>query len=73
MFKISLLEGIKNIDKNKTMTYLTVFLFAFLFLLQGYTYSYYSVSKIRSNVAADDMYLNYELYHILHDSPLAVF
>ena len=73
MFKISLLEGVKNIDKNKTMTYLTVFLFAFLFLLQGYTYSYYSVSKIRSNVAADDMYLNYELYHILHDSPLAVF
>ena len=41
MFKISLAEGVKNIDKNKFMTYLTVFIFSMLFLLQGYTYSHF--------------------------------
>ena len=62
MFKISLIEGIKNIDKNKTMTYLTVFLFAFLFLLQGYTYSYYSVSQMRNKVIDNETFANYEIY-----------
>ena len=62
MFKISLLEGIKNIDKNKTMTYLTVFLFAFLFLLQGYTYSYYSVSSARNKVTSEEAFNDYDIY-----------
>ncbi len=62
MFKISLIEGIKNIDKNKVMTYLTVFLFAFLFLLQGYTYSYYSVREMLKNKNENETLQEYHLY-----------
>ncbi|MBE6890847.1 MAG: hypothetical protein E7481_02350, partial [Ruminococcaceae bacterium] len=62
MFKISLFEGIKNIDKNKVMTYLTVFLFAFLFLLQGYTYSYYSVREMLKNKNENETLQEYHLY-----------
>ncbi len=64
MFKISLIEGIKNIDKNKTMTYLTVILFAFLFLLQGYTYSYYSVNKMWGTRIDHETVQNYQLYEL---------
>ena len=61
MFKISLIEGIKNIDKNKTMTYLTVFLFAFLFLIQGYTCSYYTVSQRRSMIGENEVFSKYKI------------
>ena len=64
MFKLSLLEGIKNIDKNKTMTYLTVLLFAFLFLLQGYTYSYYAVNEMWENLNGHSMLQEYHLYEL---------
>jgi len=62
LFKISLLEGIKNIDKNKTLTYLTVLLFAFLFLLQGFTLSYYYVSELRNKASENESFSNYETY-----------
>ena len=45
MFKLSFYEGLKNIDKNKYISYLIVFLFAFLFILESYTFSYYKIAK----------------------------
>ena len=65
MFKLSLLEGIKNIDKNKVMTYLTIFLFAFLFLIQGYTYSYYTVSQRRSMIGENEVFSKYKIYNFV--------
>ncbi len=64
MFKISLIEGLKNIDKNKTMTYLTVALFALLFVLQGYTYSYYSVNEMRVDRLEHETLKEYHLYEL---------
>ncbi len=62
MFKLSLIEGIKNIDKNKFLTYLTVFLFALVFLLQGYTMSYFSTNKIFESYINNDSIQKYHLY-----------
>ena len=64
MFKISLIESIKNIDKNKFMTYLTVILFSFLFLIQGYTYSYYSVSEMWTARTEHETIQNYHVYKL---------
>ena len=64
MFKISLVEGVKNIDKNKTMTYLTVILFAFLFFLQGYTYSYYAADAIMEDTYEHESRKEYHYYSI---------
>ena len=64
MFKISLIEGIKNIDKNKTMTYLTIALFTLLFILQGYTYSYYAISEIRGSRLEHETLQEYHLYEL---------
>ena len=62
MYKISLTEGLKNINKNKALTYLTVLLFSFLFLMQGYTYSYYAVSQSRSQIGEHEDFSNYKIY-----------
>lgn len=45
MFKLNLIEGIKNRDKNKFLTYMTVILFSLIFILQGYTMSYYTAKQ----------------------------
>lgn len=62
MLKISLLECFKNIFKNKYITCLAVFIFSTLFLLQGYTYSYYlansEVNGIMDLVASSE----YQIY-----------
>ena len=62
MFKINLIEGIKNIGKNKKITLLSVILFTILFLLQGYAYSYYTVSKDRSQYTDHNEMKNYQIY-----------
>ncbi len=64
MFKLNLLESIKNIDKNKTMTYLTVFLFALIFLLQGYTMSYYAAKNIITGHFDHESLVEYHLYEL---------
>ena len=64
MFRIGLIEGIKNIDKNKTMTYLTVFLFALIFLLQGYTMSYYAARAIVTGHYDHEALTKYHLYEL---------
>jgi len=64
MFKISLIEGIKNIDKNKTMTYLTVFLFTLGFLLEGYTMSYYAAQEIITGHYDHESLIEYHLYEL---------
>ncbi len=64
MFKINLIEGIKNIDKNKTITYLSVLLFTLLFLLQSYTYSYHVVNNFQKEVIGHETIKNYQLYRI---------
>ncbi len=64
MFRIGLIEGIKNIDKNKTMTYLTVFLFALIFLLQGYTMSYYAARDIVTGHYDHETLTKYHLYEL---------
>ena len=62
MFKLNLLEGLKNINKNKFLTVLSVILFAFLFTLQGYTYSYYTVSEMRKERAEYESMKDYQIY-----------
>lgn len=64
MFKLNLSEGIKNIDRNKFLTVLSVILFAFLFTLQGYTYSYYTVSEMRKVTAEHESMKNYQVYNL---------
>ena len=62
MFKISLIEGIKNIDKNKTITYMSVLLFTLLFLLQSYTYSYQVVNNLQNESMEHETVKNYQIY-----------
>ncbi len=62
MFKLNLIEGIKNIGKNKKITLLSVILFTILFLLQGYAYSYYSVSEMQSQFTEHSDLKNYQVY-----------
>ncbi len=62
MFKINLIEGIKNIGKNKKITLLSVILFTILFLLQGYAYSYYAVSEAQSQFTEHSDLKNYQVY-----------
>ncbi len=69
MFRIGLIEGIKNIDKNKTMTYLTVFLFALIFLLQGYTMSYYAAKNIVTGHYDHESLQKYNLYSLGSRAP----
>ena len=47
MFKISFDESLKNFDKNRFITILSVFLFALLFVLEGYTMSYHAINEYR--------------------------
>ena len=62
MFKISLIEGIKNIDKNKTITYMSVILFTLLFILQSYTYSYHVINEIQNESMEHETVKNYLIY-----------
>ncbi len=62
MFKISLIEGIKNIDKNKIITYLSVILFTLLFILQSYTYSYHVVNNLQNENMEHETIKNYQIY-----------
>ena len=62
MFKLNLLEGLKNINKNKFSTFLSVIIFAFLFMLQGHTYSYYTVSEMRKERAEYESMKDYQIY-----------
>ena len=62
MFKLNLIEGIKNIGKNKKITLLSVILFTVLFLLQGYAYSYYAVSEAQSQFTEHSDLKNYQIY-----------
>ncbi len=64
MFRISLLEGMKNINRRKVLTGLTVLLFALLFVLQGYTYSYYAISEIRGSRLEHETLQEYHLYEL---------
>ncbi len=64
MFKLSLLEGIKNIDKNKILTYLTVLLFTLGFLLEGYTMSYYAAQEIVTGHYGHESLVKYHLYEL---------
>ncbi len=66
MFKLNLIEGIKNIDKNKFLACLSMILFTFLFILQSYTYSYYSVSNIQKKYAEHESVQNYEVYTLFN-------
>ncbi len=62
MFKLSFMEGIKNIDKNRTLTFLTVLLFTFLFLLQGYTYSYRILNTEMQAFVSEESFSKYQVY-----------
>ena len=64
MFRISLLEGMKNINRRKVVTGLTVLLFTLLFILQGYTYSYYAISEIRGSRLEHETLEEYHLYEL---------
>ncbi len=64
MFKLNLIEGIKNIDKNRTITYMSVILFSLLFLLQSYTYSYYVINNIQNESMEHETVKNYLIYGI---------
>ncbi len=64
MFKINLIEGIKNIDKNKTITYLSVILFTLLFLLQSYTYSYNIINELQKESSEHETVKNYQIYNV---------
>ena len=69
MFKLSLIEGIKNIDKNKILTYLTVFLLALGFLLEGYTMSYYAAQEIVTGHYVHESLQRYHLYALSANAP----
>ena len=69
MFKISLIEGVKNIDKNRLFTYLTVFLFTFGFLLEGYTMSYYAAQEIITGHYDHESLEKYHLYALTAKMP----
>lgn len=62
MFKLSFYEGLKNIDKNKYISYLIVFLFAFLFILESYTFSYYKIAKEMTETTENDTFKESKLY-----------
>ena len=72
MFRISLLEGMKNIKRRKVLTGLTVLLFAFLFILQGYTYSYYAVNEIKVGKINHESLKEYHMYSIGSKYPPAL-
>ncbi len=65
MFKLNLIEGLKNIDKNKFLACLSMILFTFLFILQSYTFSYYSVSDFQYQSASHETIQNYSVYCLL--------
>ncbi len=69
MFKISLMEGLKNIDKNRTLTFLTVLLFTFLFLLQGYTFSYHILNTELQDFLSEESFSQYQVYRFSSKLP----
>ena len=69
MFKLSLMEGLKNIDKNRTLTFLTVLLFTFLFLLQGYTFSYHILNTELHDFLSEDSFSQYQVYRFSAKMP----
>ena len=62
MFKISLDESLKNFDKNRFITILSVFLFALLFVLEGYTMSYHTINEYRKQRSKHESLQNWGLY-----------
>ncbi|MBE6891813.1 MAG: ABC transporter permease [Ruminococcaceae bacterium] len=62
MFKISLDESLKNFDKNRFITILSVFLFALLFVLEGYTMSYHTINEYRKQSSKHESLQNWGLY-----------
>ena len=62
MFKLNIIEGIKNINKNRVITYMSVILFTLLFLLQSYTYSYYVVNELQKESMEHETVKNYKIY-----------
>lgn len=62
MFKISFDESLKNFDKNRFITILSVFLFALLFVLEGYTMSYHTINEYRKQRSKHESLQNWGLY-----------
>lgn len=58
MFKISFDESLKNFDKNRFITILSVFLFALLFVLEGYTMSYHTINEYRKTRGNHETFQN---------------
>jgi len=69
MFKLNLIEGIKNIGKNKKITLLSVILFTLLFILQSYTYSYHVVNKLQNDSMEHETVKNYQIYGLSSRKP----
>jgi len=62
MFKISIEESLKNFDKNRFITFLSVLMFALLFVLEGYTMSYHTLNELRKERSKHESLQNWGLY-----------